>query len=134
MDSSQTFLTTLWYPNRNFWYTITFHRILLSKENYFPKNKPIQWLVDIKNASSLANGGSEKNMVLGARFQKLRREPYYQGGWILRTARENGKGGVIFSERARFSRATMFFCKHVIFVATLLLTIDINMYILISLV
>ena len=32
-----------------------------------------------------------------------------------------GQGGANISERARFWRATMFFCKHVIFVATLLI-------------
>ena len=42
--------------------------------------------------------------------------------------------GARFSEGARFSRVTMFFCKHVISVPTLLLIIHIIMYILISLI
>ena len=33
-----------------------------------------------------------------------------------------GQGGAKFSEEARFSRATIFFCKHVISVARLVLT------------
>ena len=51
----------------------------------------------------------EKNMALRARFKKLRGEAYYQGGLILR-----GAGEGLFSEGARFSRATMFSCKRVI--------------------
>ena len=51
-------------------------------------------------------GGCKKNMAFRARFQKLR------GGLL--------SGRAKFSEEARFSRATMFFCKRVISVATLL--------------
>ena len=52
-------------------------------------------------------GRTEKEMALGARFQKLRGGPYYQEG-------------TEFPEGAKFWRATMFFCNHVISVATLL--------------
>ena len=44
-----------------------------------------------------------------------------------------GQWGTQFSEGARFSWATMFFCKRVISPATLLLIIDVTIYILISL-
>ena len=55
-------------------------------------------------------------MALGARFQKLRGGPYY-----LREAEFlEGHGGAKVSERARFGSATMFFCKRVISVVTLL--------------
>ena len=70
--------------------------------------------------------GAEKNMALGARFQKLRR------GDLLSTGAEFSEGwwGAKFSEEARFLRATMFFCKRVISVATLLLIIHTTMYII----
>ena len=51
------------------------------------------------------------------------------GGWAVVNV-SDGQGGAKFSEGARFSRATMFFCKRVISVATLLLIIHITMYIL----
>ena len=64
----------------------------------------------------LAKGGKMKiYMALGVRFQILR-------------------GGTKFSEGARFSSVTMFFCKRVISVATLLLIVHISMYIVISLI
>ena len=65
--------------------------------------------------------GGEKNMALWARFRKLKGVFYYQGG-------------AEFSEGARFSRATMLFCKHVISVAAFLLIIHITMYILVPLI
>ena len=65
-------------------------------------------------------GGAGKNMALEARFQKLRE------GLAVR--------GTEFSEGGRFSRATMFLCKCVISVATLLLIIHTTIYILISLI
>ena len=74
----------------------------------------------------MAKWGAEKNMALGARFQKLRGGG---GGGLTK-----GQGKAKFSEGARFSLATMFFCKRVIFVATLLLIIHITMHILISLI
>ena len=61
-----------------------------------------------------------KNMALGARFPNLK-GTYYQGGAQF----SEGQGG------AKFLRATMFFCKQNISVATLLLM---SMYILISLI
>ena len=62
-------------------------------------------------------------MVSGARFKKLRGGPYCQKG-----------RGELNSQRGQDSQelATMFFCKHIIFVATLLLIIHITMYILSS--
>ena len=71
-------------------------------------------------------GGAEKNMALGTRFQKLKGGPYYQEGADF----SKGQVAAKFLEWARFSRATMFFCKRVISVATLLLVIYITMYIL----
>ena len=59
-----------------------------------------------------------KNIAVGLDFKSWGgRGSYYQGVGEF----SEGLGGVKFSEGARFSRATMFFCKHVIFVATLLL-------------
>ena len=73
--------------------------------------------------------GAEKNLALGARFQKLR-------GNLLSGEAEfsEGQGVAKFSKGTRFSRVTMFFCKCVISVATLLLIIHITMYTLISLI
>ena len=56
--------------------------------------------------------GAEKNMALGARFQKL---TLLSGG----AGFSEGQGGAKFSERVRFWKATMFFCKRVICVALL---------------
>ena len=64
-------------------------------------------------------------MALGATFQNLR------GSLTIREAEfSEWQGGAKFSEGAKFSRATMFFCKRVISVTTLLLIIHITMYIL----
>ena len=65
-------------------------------------------------------------MALGSRFQKLR------GGGILSRGAEFSEGQLVakFLEGARFSRATIFFSKCAISVATLLLIIQITMYIL----
>ena len=63
-------------------------------------------------------------MALGVRFQKLRGRAEFS----------EGQRGAKFSEDARFLRATMFFSKHFISEATLLLIIHISMYILISLI
>ena len=70
--------------------------------------------------------GGWKKYGLGTRFQKLKGGPYYQEGADF----SKGQVGAKFLEWARFSRATMFFCKRVISVATLLLVIYITMYIL----
>ena len=57
-------------------------------------------------------------MSLGVRFQNLTGGgAYYQ--W----------GRAKFSEEARLSRATMFFCKRVFSLASLLLIIHVTMYI-----
>ena len=56
---------------------------------------------------------AEKNMALGARFQKLR------GDLIIRGA-EFSEGQGELKKKARFWRASMLFCKCVISVTTLL--------------
>ena len=61
----------------------------------------------------LAKGGAEKKNGFGSRFQKLRGGV---GGGGLHSG-----GGAEFSEGARFLKEYLFFCKHVIFVATLLI-------------
>ena len=74
-------------------------------------------------------------MDLEARFQKLR-WGWVGGGWLTIRGAEFSEGQEdLNSQRgARFLRATMFFCKCVISVATLLLIIHITMYILIFLI
>ena len=65
-------------------------------------------------------------MALGARFQKLR-----EGGLTIRGAEfSEGQVGAKILEGARLLRATVFFCKCVISVATLLLIVHITTYIL----
>ena len=68
-------------------------------------------------------------MALGSRFQKLRGGggAYYQG-----ELKGSSEGQLVakFLEGARFYRATIFFSKCAISVATLLLIIQITMYIL----
>ena len=70
-------------------------------------------------------GGSveKKRWFWGLDFKSWGGSLTIRGDWNLRGA-----------EGARFSRAAMFFYKHVISVATLLLIIHITMYILISLI
>ena len=63
---------------------------------------------------------AKKNMALKARFCEL--------------TVSGGQRRAKFSEGVTFFRITMFFCKHVISAATLLLIIHITMYILISLI
>ena len=68
-------------------------------------------------------------MALGTRFQKLWCRGAGGGSKF-----SEGQGELNTQRGARFLRATMFFCKHVISVATLLLIIHITMDILISLI
>ena len=76
------------------------------------------------------SGGAENKYGVEGYISKAEGGPYYRRGAEF----SEGHGGAKFSEGARFSRATMFFCKRVISVATLLLIIHITMYILISLI
>ena len=78
---------------------------------------------------SQKRGEAEKQYGFGSHISKAK-GVYYQGG----PKYSDGKRGAKFSEWARFLRATMFFCKCVISVATMLLIIHITMYILISLI
>ena len=66
--------------------------------------------------------GAEKNVALGARFQKLGGGGAGAGQWVAK-----------FSEGIRSSRTTMFFCKRVVSVTTLLFIIHITAHNLISL-
>ena len=65
--------------------------------------------------------GAEKNVALGARFQKLGGGAG-AGQWVAK-----------FSAGIRSSRTTMFFCKRVVSVTTLLFIIHITAHNLISL-
>ena len=67
--------------------------------------------------------GAEKNVALGARFQKLGGGRAGAGQWVAK-----------FSEGIRSSRTTMFFCKRVVPVTTLLFIIHITAHNLISLI
>ena len=75
-------------------------------------------------------GELKKNLALVARFQKLRGDLTSRGGGGPEFSEGEGE---LNSQRGLDSpRATMFFCKHVNSLATLLLIIQITMYILIS--
>ena len=79
---------------------------------------------------SLAKGAvPKKNMALGNRFQKMRGSLTIRaGGGVAEFSQ--GQRGAKFSEETSTSRATMFFCKCVISVGTLLLIIHITVEIL----
>ena len=66
--------------------------------------------------------GAEKNVALGARFKKRGGGGGGAGQWVAK-----------FSEGIRSSRTTMFFCKRVVSVTTLLFIIHITAHNLISL-
>ena len=89
--------------------------VALTEFTFSRKVKKLNYVKFGKECTPTAKTGvgpEKKNMTLGVRFQNLR-EAYYQ--WR----------GAKFSKRARFSRATMFFCQRVISVAPLLLIIHI---------
>ena len=84
---------------------------------------------------SLAKGAvPKKNMALGNRFQKMRGSLTIRAGggvrWWGVAEFSQGQRGAKFSEETSTSRATMFFCKRVISVGTLLLIIHITVEIL----
>ena len=79
----------------------------------------------MKKASSMSKDSSSPSKSRNVNVKA-------DGGLLFGRGAEFSEGqvGAKFLEGARFLRATMFFCKHVISVATLLLIIHITMYIL----
>ena len=94
----------------------------LPDQNWLTQSKPYCCYFIMKSlVKSIKTGHKMGNIALGARFQKL------GGGGVQFWERQ---GGAKFSVGTRFSRTTMFFCKHVFSVEALLLIIHITMYIL----
>ena len=108
---------------------------ILKKSYIYSQSNSIEYPNLSQNAPPPpAKGGLEKKHGLGGQISKAEGGPFYQGGG---GGTEFSEGlGELNAQRGLVSQvlATMFFCKCVISVATLLLIIHDTMYILISLI